>query len=66
METKVFYEISREHKKGRFFLYKELKKRGIAGIKPGLTRNFKLSTYGFKKDELKRIIDAFKEISMLK
>jgi len=66
LETNVFYEISKSHKRGRFFLYKEFKRRGIIGIKPGLTRNFKISTYGFKKDELKRIIDAFKDISMLK
>ncbi|OYT54879.1 MAG: O-phospho-L-seryl-tRNA:Cys-tRNA synthase [Candidatus Altiarchaeales archaeon ex4484_2] len=66
LETNVFYEISKKHKKGRFFLYRELKKRNIIGVKPGLTRNFKLSTYGFNKDELKKIIDAFKEIAMLK
>ena len=59
----VFYEISKRHKKGRFFLYKELKKRGIVGIKPGLTKNFKLSTYQLNKEELKKIIDAFVEIA---
>ncbi|MEA1924296.1 MAG: O-phospho-L-seryl-tRNA:Cys-tRNA synthase [Candidatus Altiarchaeota archaeon] len=66
LETDVFYEISKKHKKGRFFLYRELKKRNIIGIKPGLTKNFKISTYEFNKDELKKIITAFKEIAMLK
>ncbi len=66
LETNVFYAISKKHRNGRFFLYRELKKRDIIGVKPGLTKNFKLSTYGFNKDELKRIIDAFKEIAMLK
>ncbi|MCK4492022.1 MAG: hypothetical protein KAU03_05320, partial [Candidatus Altiarchaeales archaeon] len=61
-KSKVLYEIAGRHKKGRFFLYKELKKRGIVGIKPGLTKNFKLSTYLLKRDEIKRVIDAFKEI----
>jgi len=64
-EAPIFYEISKRHKKGRFFLYKELKKRGIIGIKPGLTKNFKLSTYQLNKDELKKIIDAFVEIADL-
>ena len=40
------YEISKKVKKGRFFLYRELKSRKIHGIKPGLTRYFKLSIYG--------------------
>ncbi len=61
-EAPVLYEISKRHKKGRFFLYKELKKRGIVGIKPGLTKNFKLSTYGLKKQELKVVVDAFKDV----
>ncbi|MGA9097645.1 MAG: O-phospho-L-seryl-tRNA:Cys-tRNA synthase, partial [Methanotrichaceae archaeon] len=39
------YEISKTAKKGRYFLYRDLKDRGICGIKPGLTRQFKLSTY---------------------
>ncbi|MEA3254857.1 MAG: O-phospho-L-seryl-tRNA:Cys-tRNA synthase [Candidatus Altiarchaeota archaeon] len=64
-EAPVLYEISKRHKKGRFFLYKELKKRGIMGIKPGLTKNFKLSTYQLNKEELKKIINAFVEISDL-
>ena len=63
IESKIFYEISQRHKKGRFFLYNELKKRGIIGIKPGLTRNFKISTYQLKKDEINKVIDAFEEIS---
>ncbi|OYT27416.1 MAG: O-phospho-L-seryl-tRNA:Cys-tRNA synthase [Candidatus Altiarchaeales archaeon ex4484_96] len=66
LETKVFHRISEKHKKGGFFLYRELKKRNIIGVKPGLSKNFKLSTYGFKKDEIKKIIEAFKEIVQIK
>jgi len=64
-ETPIFYEISKKHKRGRFFLYRELKKRGIIGIKPGLTKNFKLSTYLLTKDEINRVLEAFQEIASL-
>lgn len=56
------YEISKKVKKGRFFLYKELKARKIHGIKAGLTRYFKLSTYMVPKEDLKYVLDAFEEI----
>lgn len=61
-EAPVLYEISRHSKKGRFFLYKELKKRNIHGIKAGLTKYFKLSTYGLPEDDLRYVIDAFGDI----
>ena len=56
------YEISKKVKKGRFFLYRELKNRKIHGIRAGLTRYFKLSTYLVSKDNLKYVLDAFNEI----
>jgi Sep-tRNA:Cys-tRNA synthetase len=56
------YEISKKVKGGRFFLYKELKNRRIHGIKPGLTRYFKLSTYQLSMEEVEYVLDAFKEI----
>ena len=61
-EAPVLYEISKHAKKGRFFLYKELKKRKIHGIKSGLTKYFKLSTYGLSEDDLRYVVDAFDEI----
>ena len=60
--TDIIYEISKKHKKKGFFLYHELKKRGIVGIKAGHTKSFKLSTYGISKKELIFVINAFKEI----
>ncbi len=60
--SEKLYEIAQDHKKRGFFLYHGLKKRGISGIKPGLTRQFKLSTYGLKKEELEKVINAFLEI----
>ncbi|MCS7121086.1 MAG: O-phospho-L-seryl-tRNA:Cys-tRNA synthase [Archaeoglobaceae archaeon] len=56
------YEMSKKAKKGRFFLYQELSKRGIHGIKPGLTRFFKVSTYGLTWDEVYYVAGAFSEI----
>ncbi|MEW6679544.1 MAG: O-phospho-L-seryl-tRNA:Cys-tRNA synthase [bacterium] len=61
-ESPMFYKISQKHPDGRYFLYKELKKRGIWGIKPGLTKNFKLSTFAASKEELERVISAFNVI----
>lgn len=62
-ESEAFYRISERHKKGRFFLYSELKDRGIVGLKPGITKNFKVSTYGLSEEELQKVIDAFTEIA---
>ena len=64
-ESQKLFEISQKHKQGRFFLYSELKKQGIIGIKPGLTKNFKLSTYALSDEEIKKVIDAFGEIVKL-
>lgn len=56
------FEISQKAKKGRYFLYRDLKERGISGIKPGLTRQFKLSTFGLSKNETDEVVRAFDEI----
>lgn len=61
-ETPPFYEISKTAKKGRYFLYRELKKRNIHGIKGGLTKYFKLSTYQVGRDNLSYVVDSFEEI----
>jgi len=56
------YEISQTAKKGRYFLYRDLKERGVSGIKPGLTRQFKLSTYGLSREMLQKVLGAFEDI----
>jgi len=61
-EAEPLFEMSKKAKDGRYFLYKELKARRIHGIKPGLTRHFKLSTYGVPREDLKLVIEAFSEI----
>ena len=61
-KTDKLYEISKKVKKGGYFLYHELKKRKIHGIKPGRTKSIKLSTYLVPKDDLKKVVQAFEEI----
>jgi len=56
------YEISKTAKKGRYFLYRDLKKKNVFGIKPGLTRQFKLSTYQLSREDLQTVLDAFEDI----
>lgn len=56
------YQISQRAKKGRYFLYRDLKERGISGIKPGLTRQFKLSTFGLSREDLEKVLQAFDQI----
>ncbi|MDD3246281.1 MAG: O-phospho-L-seryl-tRNA:Cys-tRNA synthase [Methanosarcina sp.] len=61
-EAPGFYEISQKVKNGRYFLYKELKSRNIHGIKAGLTKYFKLSTFGVGKEKLGVVAEAFEDI----
>jgi Sep-tRNA:Cys-tRNA synthetase len=61
-EAPRFYEISEKVKNGRYFLYRELKERNIHGIKSGLTRYFKLSTFGLGKEKMEAVTNAFEEI----
>ncbi|AKB82502.1 O-phosphoseryl-tRNA:Cysteinyl-tRNA synthase [Methanosarcina barkeri 3] len=61
-EAPRFYEISEKVKDGRYFLYKELKARNIHGIKSGLTKYFKLSTFGLEREKLEAVADSFDDI----
>jgi Sep-tRNA:Cys-tRNA synthetase len=61
-ESEKLYEISKHHKNGAFYLYHEFKKNNIWGIKPGLTKYFKLSTFTATREELATVIDTFKSL----
>lgn len=61
-ETPVFHEIASSHPRRGFFLYEELKKRRIVGIRRGQTRWFKCSVYGMTDQQVQYIIDSFREI----
>ena len=63
IESKGFYKVSMKHKRKGFFLYDELKKRKIVGIQPGLTKHFKLNTYGLNWEQIKYVAESFKEIA---
>ena len=61
-ETPILHKIADKHPRRGFFLYEELKKRNIVGIKRGQTQWFKCSTYGFKQEQIHYIISSFAEI----
>jgi Sep-tRNA:Cys-tRNA synthetase len=61
-EAPVLYDISRRVRERGYFLYKELKERGIWGPQPGLARSFKLSTLAADRQQLGLVIDSFKAI----
>ena len=61
-ETPVFDKIAEKHPRRGFFLYEELKKRNIVGIKRGQTKWFKCSIYGFSQEQKDYIGESFVEI----
>ena len=61
-EAPGFFNISERTKRGRYFLYDELKERKIHGIKPGLTKNFKMSTFGLGAEKTDLVADTFIDI----
>jgi len=63
LETDPFYKVSESHRRKGYFLYDELRARKIVGIQPGLTKHFKLNTYGLTWDQVKYVRDAFFEIA---
>ena len=63
-DAPALYEISKHVRERGYFLYKELKERGIFGPQPGLARSFKLSTFAADRQQLGVVIDSFQ--AMLK
>jgi Sep-tRNA:Cys-tRNA synthetase len=61
-ETPVLDKIAQKHKRRGYFLYEELLKRKIVGIKAGKTKSFDLSTYGLTKEQLTYVIDGFQDV----
>jgi len=62
-ESPAFHSIAKKHKKRGYFLYHELKKRGVFGVQAGMTKNFKVNIYGLSWEELEKVANAFKEIA---
>jgi Sep-tRNA:Cys-tRNA synthetase len=61
-EAPALYEISKRVRERGFFLYKELKERGIWGTQPGMAKSFKLSTFAADKEQLGFVVDSFRSI----
>ncbi|ADG12758.1 Sep-tRNA [Methanocaldococcus infernus ME] len=61
-ETPILDEISKKDKRKGYFFYEELKKRGIVGIKPGVTKEVKMSVYGLEWEQVKYVVESIKEI----
>lgn len=61
--TETFDKVAERHKRKGYFLYDELKERGIIGIFPGATKQYKLNVYGLTWDQIRYLADAFKEIA---
>jgi Sep-tRNA:Cys-tRNA synthetase len=60
-ETDIFYDISQRHPKKRAFLYDTLKSQNISGVKHGLTKSIKISTYGTSRADLDKVLGVFRE-----
>lgn len=58
-----FDEIAKEHDRRGYFLYDELKERGIVGIFPGATRKWKMNSYGLSWNQIKHLAESFKKIA---
>jgi Sep-tRNA:Cys-tRNA synthetase len=61
-DAPALYDISKRVRERGYFLYKELKERGIWGPQPGLAKSFKLSTFAADREQLGFVIDSFKAI----
>ena len=61
-DAPALYEISKQLRERGFFLYKELKERGIWGPQPGLAKSFKLSTFAADRQQLEFVVDSLKDI----
>lgn len=61
-DAPALFEISKRVRGRGYFLYKELKERGIWGPQPGLARSFKLSTFAADRQQLGLVVDSFKAI----
>nr|MDO8100199.1 O-phospho-L-seryl-tRNA:Cys-tRNA synthase [Candidatus Njordarchaeota archaeon] len=59
----LFAKIAEKHKRRGFFLYDELKSRGIVGLEPGMSRHFHLSTYLLTWDQVEWVAEAFRSVA---
>lgn len=58
-----FDKIAKDHDRRGYFLYDELKERGIKGIFPGATRTWKMNSYGLTWKQIEHLAESFKDIA---
>ena len=58
-----FDVVAQTHKKRGFFLSSALNKRGITGIMPGVTKQWKFNAYGLATAQAEYLADTFIEIA---
>jgi len=63
-ESPSFHEVAQNHKRKGFFLYDALKKKKIMGIHPGLSKSFKVNTFGLNFRQVEYIVNSFQEIAV--
>ncbi len=62
-ESPSFFDVARRHPRKGFFLYDELRARGVVGVQPGLSKSWKVSTYGQSWENVKAAAQAFLDIA---
>jgi len=62
-ESPSFHDVAQHHKRKGFFIYDALKKKKIMGIHPGLSKSFKVNTFGLNFSQVKYVVDAFQKIA---
>lgn len=62
-ESESLHQVSQQITKKGYFLYNELKKRGIVGLHVGMTKHFKVNLFGLTWEQVKHVSTAFQEIA---
>ena len=62
-ETPAFQEAAVHAPKKGYFLYNELKNKGIVGIFAGMVKSLKLNTYGLTNEQVIHVGNSFLEIA---
>jgi Sep-tRNA:Cys-tRNA synthetase len=63
LETPVINKIAQSHRKRGYFFASALKDKGIIGIRPGLSKAFKLSTYGLTWSQVEYVYKVIKDVA---
>jgi Sep-tRNA:Cys-tRNA synthetase len=64
IESPSFHAVAAEDRRKGYFLYRELKKRRIMGVRPGMSKSFEINTYGLSWEQVKYVAEAFKDIAL--